>query len=431
MLRFPEPEHARRCDVGCRETPARFARLRRGRHVRARRGRGPADPTVSSRRPSRASSDVHLTSTAGTRPARDRARTDVWCLEPCTPCTPTRDRRPFDTRSAPRAGPCAVEGPADPDRPGLSDIRRVDRCRTRRSGSKARSVAPSTTPSARWPPFERPPAHAPNIVMVLLDDVGYAQFGCYGSDIATPTFDQLAARGLRYSNFHTTALCSPTRGVSHDRTKPPRENGMARVVEFSSGFPGYDATIPSGNGFLSQILANNGYATFALGKWHLTPATEKHELRRSANTLAAAPRFRPFLRFPGRRNRSIPSRSRPRQPSGSPAVNARRRIPPDRRSRRPCDRLPEGPARLRSEPAVLRVSRSRRLPRTPPGSRRTSSQTVDGSIRLGCVARTRLFGRQVESGSVLPAGTELSERPSRVPPGQTPLYVDERGCSTN
>ena len=87
--------------------------------------------------------------------------------------------------------------------------------------------------------------------MVLLDDVGYAQFGCYGSDIATPTFDRLAAGGLRYSNFHTTALCSPTRaclltGRNH------HANGMARIVEFPSGFPGYDATIPPDNGFLSR-----------------------------------------------------------------------------------------------------------------------------------------------------------------------------------
>ena len=126
---------------------------------------------------------------------------------------------------------------------------------------------------ASWPALEQAPAGAPNVVMVLLDDVGYAQFGCYGSDIATPTFDRLAASGLRYANFHTTALCSPTRaclltGRNH------HASGMARIVEFSSGFPGYDATIPAENGFLSEILVRSGYATFALGKWHLAPATE-------------------------------------------------------------------------------------------------------------------------------------------------------------
>jgi len=124
-----------------------------------------------------------------------------------------------------------------------------------------------------WPPLPSAPAGAPNVVVILLDDVGYAQFGCYGSDIATPTFDRLAANGLRYSNFHTTALCSPTRaalltGRNH------HTNGMGRIVETATGFPGYDATVPKDSGFLSEILLRNAYATFAVGKWHLAPAGE-------------------------------------------------------------------------------------------------------------------------------------------------------------
>ncbi len=124
-----------------------------------------------------------------------------------------------------------------------------------------------------WPPLKQAPEGAPNIVVVLLDDVGYAQFGCYGSDIATPTFDRLAADGLRFSNFHTTALCSPTRaclltGRNH------HTNGMARVVEFAAGFPGYDATVPKDSGFLPEVLLEAGYATYAVGKWHLAPAPE-------------------------------------------------------------------------------------------------------------------------------------------------------------
>jgi arylsulfatase A-like enzyme len=126
---------------------------------------------------------------------------------------------------------------------------------------------------AWWPPIHEPAPGSPNVVVVLLDDVGYAQFGCYGSDIATPTFDRLAAGGLRYSNFHTTALCSPTRacllsGRNH------HSNGMGRIVEVAAGFPGYNATIPKENGFLSEIMLDAGYATFCVGKWHLAPATE-------------------------------------------------------------------------------------------------------------------------------------------------------------
>ena len=124
-----------------------------------------------------------------------------------------------------------------------------------------------------WPPLPQAPEGAPNVVIVLLDDVGYAEFGCYGSDIATPCFDELARRGRRYANFHTTALCSPTRaclltGRNH------HSNGMARVTELAAGFPGYNATIPKENGFLSEILVRNGYATYAVGKWHLTPGAQ-------------------------------------------------------------------------------------------------------------------------------------------------------------
>jgi arylsulfatase len=124
-----------------------------------------------------------------------------------------------------------------------------------------------------WPEVPRPPAGAPNILLVVLDDVGFAQLGCYGSDLATPTIDGLAERGLRLTNFHTTALCSPTRaclltGRNHHR------NGLGRVADLAVGFPGYNGEIPRENGFLSEILRQQGYATYAVGKWHLTPDDE-------------------------------------------------------------------------------------------------------------------------------------------------------------
>ncbi|MBK5286968.1 MAG: arylsulfatase [Acidimicrobiia bacterium] len=126
-----------------------------------------------------------------------------------------------------------------------------------------------------WPPDPTPPANAPNVVLVVLDDVGYAQLGCYGSDIATPVIDGLAARGVRLANFHTTALCSPTRaclltGRNH------HSNGMARVADLAVGFPGYNGIIPKENGFLSEILGEHGYMPLAVGKWHLTPGDETH-----------------------------------------------------------------------------------------------------------------------------------------------------------
>ncbi len=124
-----------------------------------------------------------------------------------------------------------------------------------------------------WSPGPTPPAGAPNVVLVVLDDVGFAQLGCYGSDIATPVIDGLAAEGIRLTNFHTTALCSPTRaclltGRNHHR------NGLGRVADLAVGFPGYNGEIPKENGFLSEILRQQGYATYAVGKWHLTPDDE-------------------------------------------------------------------------------------------------------------------------------------------------------------
>ena len=126
-----------------------------------------------------------------------------------------------------------------------------------------------------WPEPVRPPAGAPNVVVVLLDDVGFAQLGCFGSDIATPHIDRLAADGLRYRNFHTTALCSPTRacvltGRNHHNA------GMGRINELATGFPGYDACIPPSVGFLPEMLTPHGYAAYAVGKWHLTPEEETH-----------------------------------------------------------------------------------------------------------------------------------------------------------
>jgi arylsulfatase len=128
---------------------------------------------------------------------------------------------------------------------------------------------------AYWPPVPRPPEGAPNVVIVLLDDVGFAQLGCFGSDIATPVLDRLAERGLRYTNFHTTALCSPTRacvltGRNHHSV------GMGRIIQLATGFPGYDARIPRSAGFLPEMLTPHGYAAYAIGKWHLTPEDETH-----------------------------------------------------------------------------------------------------------------------------------------------------------
>ena len=145
-----------------------------------------------------------------------------------------------------------------------------------------------------WDPPLKAPGGSPNVLFIVLDDVGFAQLGCYGSDIATPNMNGMADEGVMYTNFHTTAMCSPTRsclltGRNH------HSNGMACITEFATGYPGYNCTIPKESGFLSEMLSQQGYACFALGKWHLTPDEETN----MAATKERWPLGRGFERFYG------------------------------------------------------------------------------------------------------------------------------------
>jgi arylsulfatase len=124
-----------------------------------------------------------------------------------------------------------------------------------------------------WPQPRRAREGVPNVLFFILDDTGFGQLGCYGSPIRTPNLDRLAENGLRFNNMHTTALCSPTRsciltGRNH------HSNHMAAITEVSTGFPGYDGYIPFEHGFLPEMLLEHGYATYAVGKWHLTPSDQ-------------------------------------------------------------------------------------------------------------------------------------------------------------
>ncbi len=104
----------------------------------------------------------------------------------------------------------------------------------------------------------------------MIDDMGFGHLGCYGSPIATPNIDALAADGLRYANMHTTALCSPSRScIINGRNH--HSNHLACLTNGSTGFPGSDGYIPFENGFLSEILKAAGYNTYCVGKWHLAP----------------------------------------------------------------------------------------------------------------------------------------------------------------
>ena len=127
--------------------------------------------------------------------------------------------------------------------------------------------------SKPWWPASKVRADAPNVVLIVLDDTGFSHFGCYGSTIETPNIDALAGGGLKFTGFHTTALCSPTRaclltGRNHHAV------GMRAVSNFDTGYPNMRGAIPRSSATLAEILRDNGYGTFATGKWHLAPMAE-------------------------------------------------------------------------------------------------------------------------------------------------------------
>jgi arylsulfatase A-like enzyme len=126
-----------------------------------------------------------------------------------------------------------------------------------------------------WTPFLQPqaPAGAPNILMIVWDDVGYGAMDVNGGPIETPHMRRISDAGIRYSNFHTTALCSPTR-ASLLTGRNATSNNMACITEASAGFPGFSARIPFENATIAETLAERGWNTYALGKWHLTPGDE-------------------------------------------------------------------------------------------------------------------------------------------------------------
>lgn len=124
-----------------------------------------------------------------------------------------------------------------------------------------------------WAPEKRPKKDAPNIIIFLLDDVGFAQVGSFGGLIQTPNIDNLAANGLRYNNFHTTALCSPSR-ASLMAGRYPHSIGLGSHALTAMGFPGYNAIMPESAKSVANYLQEEGYVNYALGKWDHTPLYE-------------------------------------------------------------------------------------------------------------------------------------------------------------
>ena len=121
-----------------------------------------------------------------------------------------------------------------------------------------------------WPPTVVPPKGAPNVLLIMTDDQGYGVYSTFGGVIPTPAMDRIAKAGLRYTQFHSTALCSPTRaalitGRNH------HSSGFGVISEQATGYPGYDSIIAKDCATVGEILQENGYATSWFGKNHNTP----------------------------------------------------------------------------------------------------------------------------------------------------------------
>src|SRR5213592_1227701 len=122
-----------------------------------------------------------------------------------------------------------------------------------------------------WPSRVVPPKGAPNILLIMTDDQGYGVSGTFGGVIPTPALDRIAKAGLRYTQFHSTALCSPTRAaLITGRNHHSVGNGV--IGELATGYPGYDSVIGLDNATIGEILKDNGYATSWFGKNHNTPS---------------------------------------------------------------------------------------------------------------------------------------------------------------
>ena len=139
---------------------------------------------------------------------------------------------------------------------------------------EAGRIFSTSTPS--WPTPPTAPDGAPNVLIVLVDDLGYSDVGCFGSEIDTPNVDRLAAEGLRYADFHVNPMCSPTRaslltGLNHHLA------GVGTVCHMEPGFPGYAASIRSDAVTMGEVLRDAGWASLMVGKWHLCPDSELTE----------------------------------------------------------------------------------------------------------------------------------------------------------
>lgn len=250
----------------------------------------------------------------------------------------------------------------------------------------------------------------PNVVLIVLDDLGFAQLGCFGGDIDTPHLDRLAAEGLRFRNFHVTAMCSPTRaclltGRNHHAV------GMGFVADLPTHHPGYTARIPPTAAMLPRLLGDAGYGTMAVGKWHLVRMGE----RTGAAPLDQWPLGAGFDRYYGFLGGDT-SHWSPHLVRDTTYVD-----PPERPGYHLTEDLADEAIRAvlghrhAAPDAPFFLYLATGAPHAPHHVAPDWVQPYRGRFDEGWdVFRERAFARQVAAG-VVPPGTTLTERPSWVP----------------
>jgi len=273
-------------------------------------------------------------------------------------------------------------------------------------------------------PIKAAPQGAPNVVVIVLDDVGFAHLGCYGSTIETPNIDQLAAGGRRYNNFHTTAMCSPTR-ASLLTGREHHAVGMGLIADMGTGYPGYAGEVSNRAATLAEMLQPAGYSTFAIGKWHLTRAREMT----AAGPFGQWPLGRGFERYYGFLY-SLMDHWHPELVSDNHFIS-----PPTRPGYHLSEDLADQTiGMIRDQQAV-----SPERPffaylafgacHSPLHAPRSYVDKYKGRFDEGWdVARTRWFARQVELGLV-PKGTRLTPRNERVREWDAMTKDEQRVCA--
>ncbi len=238
-------------------------------------------------------------------------------------------------------------------------------------------------PDTAFPAIEpiRPPAGAPNVLIVLIDDAGFGSNSAFGGPAHTPTFERLAADGIKYTRFHTTALCSPTRaallsGRNHHTV------GMGGVTEIATSAPGYSSMRPNTCAPLAETLKLNGYSTAQFGKCHEVPVWQTSPMGPFDAWPSVGGGFEHFYGFiGGETNQYAPalySGTTPVEPDRTPGGG----LPPHRGHRRPRHRLGAPAEVADGGQALLHLLRARRHPRPAPRPRRVVGQ-VQGPVRPG------------------------------------------------